>query len=129
MTDIRRQQSSCQKPEGQDSVWAAAAPLLPAASFKSDDIPPSVILSWRGDRSLPADGPKYFQESFLALHSEGGERNKGSVVYLLNFAAAAANPAEDDGPLCPGTVGTHRKSESQIKMGQLRQDSLFEQAT
>lgn len=109
-------------------MWAAAALLLPAASFKSDDIPLSVILSWRGDRSLPADGPKYFQESFLALHSEGGERNKGSVVYLLNFAAAAANPAEN-GPLCPGTVGTHRKSESQIKMGQLRQESLFEQAT
>lgn len=88
---------------------------------------PSVILSWRGDRSLPADGPKYFQESFLVLHSEGGE-NKGSFVYLLNFAVATANPAEDS-PLCTGTVGTHRQSESQIKTGQLRQKSLFEQAT
>lgn len=87
-----------------------------------------MILSWRGDRSLPADGPKYFQESFLALHSERGEKNKGSVVDLLNCAAAAANRAED-GPLCTGTAGTHRKSESQIKIGQLRQKSLFEQAT
>lgn len=87
-----------------------------------------MILSWRGDRSLPADGPKYFQESFLALHSEGGEKNKGSLVDLLNSAAAAANRAEDS-PLCTGTVGTHRKSESQIKIGQLRQKSLFEQAT